>query len=97
MFLNRMEGSWYTRNNSIVIKTYIQISQSGISRAPAIVIAFLMEEFQTTYKKAYDYVKKKRRFIRPNKSNYFALLSTSKLILFCRFSKSVEILLILYI
>ena len=39
---------------------------AGVSRAPTVVIAYLMAEYGKSFKEAYDCVKEKRSFIRPN-------------------------------
>jgi len=48
---------------------------AGISRSASVVIGYLMKEKKISYKKAFDFVKKKREIIKPN-SNFVKQLKS---------------------
>ncbi|KAF2347586.1 Dual specificity phosphatase catalytic domain, partial [Trinorchestia longiramus] len=39
---------------------------AGVSRAPTVVVAYCMQQMRVPYNEAFDFVKQKRTFIRPN-------------------------------
>lgn len=47
---------------------------AGLSRSSTIVIAYLMKKYQISFIDAYDYLRDRRRFAKPNKC-FIGLLS----------------------